>query len=62
MKPILAESIIVYRSKFEQQQDEGMQQLLDMFASFVINHPYTFVIIIILIISAIVYFNRKSFK
>lgn len=60
MKNILAESIIVYRSKFEQQQDEGAQQLLDAIASLIVNYPYSCIIFVIIVIAIIFFFNKKS--
>ena len=59
MNKILAEAIIIYRSKFEQQTDEGFQELIDLFASFVVNHPYSFAILVFCIIVLIVFLTKK---
>jgi CHASE3 domain sensor protein len=60
MKTLLAESIIVYRSKLEQQQDEGMQQFLDGVASLIVNYPYWCILFVVIVILIIIFFNKKS--
>ena len=62
MKLLLAtEKVIVYRSQFEKEQDEGLMDIIQWIVSTVYNHPWLCFTFVLLLVALCAFLTKKKF-